>query len=111
MNSALIEHPGRQATLPATIRIPQLTEKLENLFHTRPETPVLAVDLQVVETKYRELRQFFPAAAPYYAVKANPAPEVVALLASLGASFDVASVPELEMCLGLGIAPSHISYG
>jgi ornithine decarboxylase len=88
-----------------------LTEKLERLLRTRPETPFLAVDLNVIEAKYRDLRSYFPAASIYYAVKANPAPEVIALLKTLGSSFDVASRPELETCLALGIQPARLSYG
>jgi ornithine decarboxylase len=88
-----------------------LTEKLERFLRARPETPVLAVDLDVIEAKYRELRGCFPAASIYYAVKANPAPEVIALLKTLGSSFDVASRPELETCLGLGVRPARLSYG
>ena len=89
----------------------RLSGKLERFLLSRPETPVLAVDLDVIAAKCQELRGCFPAAAVYYAVKANPAPEVVALLGSLGSSFDVASGSELEMCLALGIPPSRVSYG
>ena len=88
-----------------------LTDKLERFLLSRPETPILDVDLDVIEAKYLELRQHFPTASIYYAVKANPAPEVVALLETLGASFDVASRSELEMCLALGVHPVRLSYG
>lgn len=88
-----------------------LTAKLEEFLLTRPETPFLAVDLDVVKAKYQELRSHFPTASVYYAMKANPAKEVVTLLAGLGANFDVASRPELEMCLALGIHPFRLSYG
>jgi len=47
----------------------------------------------------------------FYAVKANPAPEILDLLASLGSSFDAASVPEIEMVLATGAEPNRISYG
>ena len=47
----------------------------------------------------------------FYAVKANPAPEVLALLNSLGSCFDTASVPEIEMVLATGCTPDRISYG
>jgi len=65
----------------------------------------------VVETRYHELRACFPRASIYYAVKANPAPQVVGLLQALGARFDVASRFELEMCLALGASPAGLSYG
>jgi ornithine decarboxylase len=47
----------------------------------------------------------------FYAVKANPAPEVLALLGSLGSCFDTASVAEIEMVLAAGVTPDRISYG
>jgi len=47
----------------------------------------------------------------FYAVKANPAPEVLALLASLGSCFDTATVAEIEMALAAGATPDRVSYG
>jgi ornithine decarboxylase len=47
----------------------------------------------------------------FYAVKANPAPEVLSLLAGLGSCFDTASVAEIEMVLAAGATPDRISYG
>ena len=47
----------------------------------------------------------------FYAVKANPAPEVLSLLASLGSCFDTASVAEIEMVLAAGATPDRISFG
>jgi len=61
--------------------------------------------------KFRRLTGAFPATGIYYAVKANPAPEILELLASLGSSFDVASIPEVEMVLAAGATPDRISFG
>ena len=47
----------------------------------------------------------------FYAVKANPAPEVLSLLAALGSCFDTASVAEIEMALAAGATPDRISFG
>jgi ornithine decarboxylase len=47
----------------------------------------------------------------FYAVKANPAPEVLRLLASLGSCFDTATVAEVEMALAAGATGERISYG
>jgi ornithine decarboxylase len=44
-------------------------------------------------------------------VKANPAPELLSLLVSLGSCFDTASVAEIEMVLAAGSAPDRISFG
>jgi len=47
---------------------------------------------------------------PFYAVKCNPDTEVLRLLAKLGTGFDCASRAEIDMVLGLGVAPSRIIY-
>ncbi|MDR3167774.1 MAG: type III PLP-dependent enzyme [Treponema sp.] len=75
------------------------------------ETPCLVVNLETIKNNYLRLRDLFPYSRIYYAVKANPEPAVVTLLAELGANFDIASRPELDMILSLNIAPERISYG
>jgi ornithine decarboxylase len=81
------------------------------LAENRPATPCMVFDLAAVEQKYREMEKAMPETRIYYAVKANPAPEILKLLARLGSCFDVASVPEIEMCLAAGAKPEHLSYG
>jgi ornithine decarboxylase len=74
-------------------------------------TPCLVLDLDVVAQNYAALRAALPAAVIYYAVKANPAPEILRLLVGQGSSFDAASLPEIEACLAAGARAEHISYG
>lgn len=74
-------------------------------------TPFLVVDLDVVAAQYGTLRQLMPTAEIFYAVKANPAREIISLLADMGASFDVASVAEVDMVLDLDVDPARLSYG
>jgi ornithine decarboxylase len=76
-----------------------------------PPTPFLVLDLEVVGRRYRELCAAMPFATPYYAVKASPEPAVVRRLVTLGSRFDVASRPEIELCLRCGAAPESLSYG
>jgi ornithine decarboxylase len=73
--------------------------------------PCLVIDLDVIRGKYQELKKSLPFATIYYAVKANPHDEVLALLRDLGSCFDVASRYELDQLLRLGISPERISYG
>ncbi len=89
---------------------PARFEKLKK-FSEEKETPFLVIDLDIVERKYRELREFLPFAKIHYAVKANPDIKVLTLLAQLGSNFDVASIYELDMLLGLGVDPSRVLYG
>lgn len=89
-----------------------MTPKIEAFLQgTRPETPCLIVDLDVVSANYRRLRTALPLAEIYYAVKANPATPVIATLAKLGSKFDVASLNEIDRCLAAGADPKHLSYG
>ncbi|MBE9376126.1 type III PLP-dependent enzyme [Saccharopolyspora sp. HNM0983] len=76
-----------------------------------PQTPCLVVDLATVRSRYRQLRAALPDARICYAVKANPAPEVVGELVALGSAFDVASPGEIDLCLAEGADPASISYG
>jgi ornithine decarboxylase len=69
------------------------------------------IDLDVVRDRYSLIRETLPAARICYAVKANPAPQVIRLLAGLGAGFDVASTAEITLCLANGAAPESLSYG
>ena len=57
-------------------------------------TPLLVVDHDVIRANYAEFRKHLPRVQAYYAVKANPAPEIARTLYNEGASFDVASMPE-----------------
>ncbi|HSX74515.1 MAG TPA: ornithine/lysine decarboxylase, partial [Shinella sp.] len=77
----------------------------------RPEGPCLVVDLDVVRDNFKAFRHALPDSAIYYAVKANPAPEVLRLLASMGSNFDCASVAEIEMALDAGATANRISFG
>jgi ornithine decarboxylase len=74
-------------------------------------SPCLVVDVDMVEHNYRQLAGSLPKARLFYAVKANPAPEIVGRLATLGACFDTASLGEIELCLAQGTAAERISYG
>ena len=77
----------------------------------RPVGPCLVVDLDVVRRNFHAFTRALPDSRIFYAVKANPAPEILSLLAGLGSSFDAASVPEIEMVLEAGATPERISYG
>jgi len=88
------------------------TQRIMDFLATRrPEGPCLVVDLDVVHDNYQAFRKAMPNSRVFYAVKANPAPEILRLLVSLGSSFDTASVAEIEMALDAGATPDRISYG
>jgi ornithine decarboxylase len=89
-----------------------MTKKIDRfLADKRPATPCLVIDLDVVADNYRKLHRAVPSAGIYYAVKANPAPEILNLLTRMGSSFDIASVSEIDMVLDTGATAERISYG
>jgi len=82
-----------------------------------PESPYLVIDLARVRDNFRALRSALGGLGERhsvrirFAVKASPVPEIIRLLAGEGAEFDVASVGEIEQCIGLGVAPATLCYG
>jgi ornithine decarboxylase len=57
-------------------------------------TPLFVVDHNVLRANYRQFKKHLPRVQAYYAVKANPDPAIVRTFYEMGASFDVASMPE-----------------
>jgi ornithine decarboxylase len=89
-----------------------MTERIREFLRNRVEDgPCLVVDLDVVSDNYRAFARALPDTRVFYAVKANPAPELLALLVRLGSCFDAASVAEIELVLAAGATPERISYG
>jgi ornithine decarboxylase len=99
----------------------------EQLFDTHPETsldfelvraaarqnytrPFLILDTALVRRKARRFRAAMPRVKPHYAVKANPDRRVIKALAQEGCAFEVASLADLELLLGLGIPPADVLY-
>jgi ornithine decarboxylase len=101
--SAVPFEPGEESAM---------TERIREFLRTRPdEGPRLVVDLDVVRDNYQAFAKALPDSRVFYAVKANPAPELLSLLARLGSCFDTASVAEIEMVLAAGATADRISFG
>jgi len=83
----------------------------EFLRNRREDGPCLVVDTAIVHDNYTAFARALPDTRVFYAVKANPAPEILALLAKLGSCFDTASIGEIEMVLAAGATPERISFG
>jgi ornithine decarboxylase len=64
-------------------------------------TPLVVVNHDAIRENYATFRRHLPRVQGYYAVKANPAPEIVRTLFKAGASFDVASFPEFQLVYDL----------
>jgi ornithine decarboxylase len=84
---------------------------IEFLRNRREDGPCMVLDLEVVRDNYMAFAKALPDTRVFYAVKANPDPQVLDLLARLGSSFDTASVVEIEQALAAGATPDRISFG
>ena len=60
-------------------------------------TPLVVVDHDIIRQNYALFRKHLPRVQAYFAVKANPAPEIVRTIFRAGGSFDVASFPEFML--------------
>ncbi|WP_349743757.1 pyridoxal-dependent decarboxylase, exosortase A system-associated [Roseateles cavernae] len=75
------------------------------------QTPFYAYDRRLLRERVASLRAALPAGIKlHYAMKANPMPAVVALMAGLVDGIDVASAGELKVALDAGADPAEISF-
>ncbi len=84
---------------------------LAQLTRRAGRTPFYAYDRSLIRDRVLQLRSQLPTRLGlHYAVKANPMPALVQLLAGLVDGLDVASAGELRIALDTGIAPWRISF-
>ena len=93
-----------------------MTDRIQEFLRNRREAgrdtgPCVVVDLEVIRDNYMTFAKAMPDTRVFYAVKANPAPAVLDLLARLGSCFDTASVVEISQVLATGASPDRISFG
>lgn len=74
-------------------------------------TPNIVVNLNTIKRNFLTLKNSFPYAKIFYAIKANPGEPVLQMLAEMGSNFDIASRYELDMISKFVNDPSRFSYG
>ncbi|RDX46258.1 ornithine decarboxylase [Lentinus brumalis] len=74
------------------------------------EKAFFVADLSAVYKQHERWKKLLPEIEPFYAVKCNPDPYVLRLLAALGTGFDCASNNEINAVLALGVAPERIIF-
>ncbi|MCR5046434.1 MAG: type III PLP-dependent enzyme [Treponema sp.] len=75
------------------------------------ETPNIVVNVDKIKANFIKLRDSFPYARIFYAMKANPGEPVLKMLAENGSNFDIASRYELDQILKFDVSPDRLSYG
>lgn len=75
------------------------------------KTPFYAYDRLAIQQRMANLRAAMPDdLSIYYALKANPMPAVVQLMAELADGFDLASAAEMKVALDTTMSPQNISF-
>lgn len=91
-----------------------LRQRVENIDHEfcepGDEDTFFVADLGEVYRQHLRWKLNLPRVKPFYAVKCNPDPQLLRLLASLGTGFDCASKTEIEQVLNLGVSPERVIY-
>lgn len=67
-------------------------------------------NLSDIIRKFEDWNQYLPRIKPCYAVKCNDDINVLKILASIGCSFDCASLWEIEKILALNVNPQRIIF-
>ena len=87
------------------------TMPLSRLAEQVGATPFYAYHRTAIRDRVAQLRLALPAAVRvHYAIKANPMPALVNLLAGLTDGLDVASAGEMQVALDTGVAPADIGF-
>lgn len=99
--------------MPDTAPIPfAKLSKMDSFVAARSfDIPTLVIDVDRVAAQYHALKAGLGRANIHYAVKANPARQIIARLVDLGSHFDAASKAEIDLCLSEGAEPCDISFG
>jgi ornithine decarboxylase len=82
----------------------------EKIASNTQERSFYVVDMYDIYKKHMRWLNLMPRVKPFYAIKCNNLPEIVAFLASLGTGFDCASKQEIDQVLSYGVDPTNIIY-
>ncbi|XP_065670740.1 antizyme inhibitor 2 isoform X2 [Hydra vulgaris] len=74
------------------------------------DDPFYVCDIDDIVKKHWMFQNLLPQIKPFYAIKCNPDPVVIALLAHLEVNFDCASKCEIKAVLDLGVDPDRIMF-
>lgn len=74
------------------------------------QTPIMLIKRSILIKQYQLFRKHLPQVQIYYAIKANPHPEIIKTFLRLNARFDVASAAEMKTVIDLGASPDQVIF-
>ncbi len=96
-----------------TKRISAGTAGIEKLIRTelkKHKTPFMLIRKSILKRQYQLFKKHLPNVGIYFAIKANPHPDIIKTFVELGSNFDVASAAEMNSVLDLGASPERIIF-
>ncbi|XP_052873473.1 ornithine decarboxylase-like [Anopheles cruzii] len=101
---------GNVSVLPC-VNTDGVSKEIDRIVASGPrEHPLHVLDLDNVVRKHVNWLRKMPRVTPFYAVKCNDDPAILATLARLGTGFDCASETEIRTILELGVSPERILF-
>ncbi|NLF72749.1 MAG: type III PLP-dependent enzyme [Candidatus Anammoximicrobium sp.] len=73
-------------------------------------TPLMLISRSVLRDQLQRFRDALPRVEPFFAIKANAHPEIIKAMVAGRASFDVASVAEMNLVLAAGAKPAQVIF-
>ncbi|EME26910.1 Antizyme inhibitor 2 [Galdieria sulphuraria] len=107
VESLLKNLPSKVYRVPSGTDLEWIASKF---IHRGEEQAFYVIDIGAVEKKYLEFVRQLPRVHPYFAVKCNPDPVIVRLLAALGCNFDCASKSEIKLVSASGVSGDRVIY-
>ncbi len=104
---------GHTITHPTREKVPQTRHGIEELVRRMNKqygSPLMLIQREVLARQYSLFKKKLPFVEAFYAVKANPNPEIIRTFVELGGSFDVASGTEIDWVLKAGASPEKIIF-
>ena len=88
----------------------QLSREAVEKLASQYGTPLLVLSLEEVKKNYQVLKKYMPQVRIHYAIKANPHPEILRVMADMGSCFDVASDGEIRTLSAMGVEGGRMIY-
>lgn len=101
--------PAEVHKTPASVAKLSLPKRIRELVR-RHGSPLLVIERARLVEEYKTFNRLLPRVRLFYAVKANPHPDIIKTFAALGGCFDVASEGEMRHVLMQGVDPSRLIF-
>ncbi|MBI5725883.1 MAG: type III PLP-dependent enzyme [Planctomycetes bacterium] len=88
------------------LRLPKRIKALIRLHGT----PLMVISKGELANCYKKFCRLLPRVRPFYAIKANPHPDIIRTFRDMGGCFDVASAGEIGHTLAQGVRPDRIIF-